>query len=65
MEEQAPTQMVGSTLVVSQMVQDAWGTMSIDMVTCQLKVMNMEPAQPTPTATISKIPALEGVPKGN
>ena len=42
-EEQAPTQMAGSTLVMSQMMQDAWGNLFVDMVTYQLSVMGMGP----------------------
>ena len=38
-EEQAPTAMVGSTLLMSQMIQDAWGNLSVDMMTCQLSVI--------------------------
>ena len=63
MVEQAPNQMVGSTLFVSQMVQDVWGTVSVDMVTCQLMMMGMEPAQPSPMVTISEMLALEDAPK--
>ena len=40
-EEQAPTPVAGSTLVMSQMTQDAWGNLSVDMVTCQLSIMGM------------------------
>ena len=63
MMELSPTQMVESTLFVSQMVQDVWGTMSVDLVTCQLRRMGMKPAQPYPTVTISEMPALEDAPK--
>ena len=63
MEEQAPTQVMGSTLFVSWMVQDAWGTMSVDMVTCQLRVMGMGPAQPSPMVTISEMPTHEDAPQ--
>ena len=63
MEEWTLTQMVGYTLFVSQMVQDRWGTMSVYMVTCQLRVMGMEPAQPSPMGTISEMPTLEDSPK--
>ena len=52
-EEKAPTPMVGSTLVVSQMIQDAWGNLSVDMMTCQLSVIGMGP---TPTVTVSEMP---------
>ena len=52
-----------STRTVSRVVQDMWGTMSVDMVTCQLRVMNLKPAQPSPTATISEMPTLEDAPK--
>ena len=61
--EQVPTQMVGSTLFVSQMVQDGWGTMPVDMVTCQLRMMGMKPAQTSPMVTISEMPALDNAPK--
>ena len=62
-EEQTPTVMVGPTLVVSRMIQDAWGTMSIEMMTSQLNVMGLEPAQHSSTISISKIPILEDAPK--
>ena len=54
-EEQALPWVVGSTLVVSRMIQDVWGMMTIDMMTCQLNVMGLEPAQPSSTVTISKM----------
>ena len=40
-EEHSPTPVVGSSLFISQMIQDAWGNLSVDMVTCQLSVMGM------------------------
>ena len=49
--------MVGSTVVGSKMVQDAWRMMIIDMMTCQLNVMGLEPTQPSSTITISEMPA--------
>ena len=52
-EEQAPTPMVGSTMVMSWMIQDAWGNLSINMVTCQMSVMGMGP---TSTVTVSEMP---------
>ena len=58
----APTPMMGSTLVLSQMIQDAWGTLSIDMVTCQLSVMGM---RPIPMATVHEVPPVKDVPKSD
>ena len=57
-EEQALPQVVGSTMVVSRMVQDTWGMTTIDMMTCQLHVMGLEPTQPS-SITISEMPTLE------
>ena len=51
--EQAPTLVAGSTLFMSHMVQDAWGNLSVNMVTYQLSVMGMGT---TPTATVSEMP---------
>ena len=42
-EEQTLPQLVGSILVLSQVIQDAWGTMTIDMMACQLNVMGLGP----------------------
>ena len=48
--EEAPTPVVGSTLFVSHMVQDAWANLCVSMVTCQLSVMGVGS---TPTVTVS------------
>ena len=62
-EEQAWPQLVRSTIVVSRMVQDMWGMTAINMMTCQLDVMGLEPIQLSSTITISEmlaeIPTLE------
>ena len=50
--EQAPTPIVGSTLVMSWMIQDAWGNVSVDMVTFQLNVVGMGA---TSMVTVSKM----------
>ena len=42
-EEQTPTPMVGFTMVMSQMIQDVWVNLSVNMVTCQLSVMGVGP----------------------
>ena len=59
-EEQAPTPVVGPTLFVSRMIQDAWGNLSVDMVTCHLSMMSMGC---TPMAMVSEMPNLEDAPE--
>ena len=54
--------MAGSTQVVSQMTQDAWGNLSVNMVTCQLSVMGMGP---TPMVTVGEMPPLKDNPKSD
>ena len=62
-EEQALPWLVGSTVVMSQVVQDMWGTVTINMMTCQLNVMGLGPTQPSSTVTIremlAEMPILE------
>ena len=55
--------MVRPTLVVSRVIQDAWRTMSIEMMTCQLNVISLEPTQHSSTISISEIHDLEDVTK--
>ena len=55
-EEQALPWLVGCTVVVSRMVQDVWGMMTIYMMTCQLDVMELGLPLPSSTITISKMP---------
>ena len=43
-------------MVMSQVGQDKWGTMTIDMMTCLLNVMGLAPTQPA-TITITEMPA--------
>ena len=63
LEEQALPQLVGSTIVMSRMVQDVWGTAAINMMTCQLNVMGLGPTPSSSTITIreilTEVPALE------
>ena len=40
---------------MSRMLQDIWGTMAINMMTCQLNVMGLGSSQPSFNVTISKM----------
>ena len=53
-QEQTLPQVVGSTMVMSRMVQDVWGMMTIDMMTYQLNVMGLGSANPTPPSPLVK-----------
>ena len=44
-------------MVVNRMVQDVWGMMTIDMMTCQLDLMGLGSPQPSSTITIREIAA--------
>ena len=55
-EKLALPQLVRSTMLVSRMVQDMWGMMTISMMTCQLDLMGLGSPQPSSTITISKVP---------
>ena len=54
-QEQAQPQVVSSSVAMSRMVQDVWGT-TIDMVTCQLNVMGLGSPKHSSTVTISEMP---------
>ena len=45
-EEQTLPWLVESIVVMSQVIQDVWGTMTVNMMTCQLHVMGLGPTQP-------------------
>ena len=62
-EEQALPWLVGSTVVVSRMVQDVWGMMTINMMTCQLHLMGLGSPQSSSTITIREIPAVVPTPE--
>ena len=55
----------GPLWFVSRMTQDMWGMMTINMMTCQLNVLGLEPAPPSSTVIITEmlaeITALEDV----
>ena len=55
-QELALPWVVGSTVVMNRMVQEVWGMMPIDMMTCQLNVMGLRSTQPSSTVTISEMP---------
>ena len=55
MEEQSLPPMVRSTIVISRMVQDVWGMTTINIKTCQLNVMGLEPTPLSSTITITEV----------
>ena len=57
--EQNPTPVVGPTLFVSCMLQDAWGNLPVNMVTCQLSIMGVASA---PMVTVTEMPNLKDAP---
>ena len=55
-QEQAQPWVVGSSVVMSRMVQDMLGTKAIGMMTCQLNVVGLGSAQPSSTITTIQMP---------